>query len=194
MSSADEKCKRSRETSLIRDKQSSTSGAADLHTPGDLDMENTTIHPSFRDVHYDNVGYPATYRTQKTGLRLLVDLSKNRDHFKTLTNRLAVAINDAIIAARKGSSLPVNRTDYHNLPSAFASVNASVGATGPRSVRFAYLAPARAELEAVRQNLISYGSEGRDWRAFDPTCPSGIGHLSEGVAASLQNVVRCAPA
>lgn len=148
--------------------------------------ENLAIHPSLKNIHYDNINYPPRYRTRQTGLRMLVDLNKNRDQFKTLTNHLAIAINRAIISARTGAALPTIQMDYRQLPSAFASVNASEGATGPKSVQFAYVAPSRAQLGILRQNLTTYGAGGRDWRAFDPSCTSGIGHLSEGVAASLK--------
>lgn len=148
--------------------------------------ENLAIHPTLRNIHYDNVNYPPKYRTKKTGMRMLVDLSKNRDQFKTLTNHLAIAINNALIAARTGAALPPIRTDYRTLPSAFANINASQGAAGPRSVQFAYVAPSRGQLGMIRQNLTTYGEAGRDWRAFDPACPSGIGHLSEAVAANLK--------
>lgn len=148
--------------------------------------ENLTIHPSLKNIHYDNVNFPQKYRTKKTGLRMLADLSKNRDHFKTLTYHLAIAINNALIAAKAGATLPVVKLDYRKLPSAFASINAFEGATGPKSVQFAYVAPSRQQLGPLRQNLTTYGQEGRDWRAFDPACPSGIGHLSEAVAANLK--------
>jgi hypothetical protein len=152
--------------------------------------ENLTIHPSLRNIHYDNVNYPQRYRTKKTGLRMLVDLAKNRDQFKTLTNNLAIAINNALIAAQAGRALPNVKVDYRTLSSAFATPNAASGATGPKSVQFAYVAPSRAQLGTVRQDVATYGAEGRDWRAFDPACPTGIGHLTEGVAAKFTNVLR----
>jgi hypothetical protein len=121
---------------------------------------------------------------------MLVDLAKNRDQFKTLTNNLAIAINNALIAAQAGRALPNVKVDYRTLSSAFATPNAASGATGPKSVQFAYVAPSRAQLGTVRQDVATYGAEGRDWRAFDPACPTGIGHLTEGVAAKFTNVLR----
>lgn len=148
--------------------------------------ENLSIHPSLRDIHYDNLGYPQKYRTKKVGLRLLADLGKNRDQFRTLSNALAVAINQALGEAQANGPLPQIDADFRALTSAFASVNPSPSLGARRSVHFAYVAPTQAQIANLRQNPKTYGATGRDWRAFDPSCATGIGHLSETVAAGLK--------
>ena len=184
---ASEQCGREVQAILERIRVCAAGQAATAVTPNCIlpviwVWENLAIHPTLRNIHYDNVNYPNRYRSKITGLRMLVDLARNRDQFKTFTVSLAIAINNALTATR----LPSVKLDYRILPSAFATPNATVGATGPKSVKFAYLAPSRGELGTVRQHLATYGVEGRDWRAFDPSCPTGIGHLTEGVAASLR--------
>ncbi len=146
---------------------------------------NLTVHPALKDFQYQDVSYPQKYLDKIVGLRMLVELKHKRDQFLTFSNRLAVAINDALLAQAR-AALPPGQTDYRELPNAFAAANASPVVSGPKSVKFAYVAPTRAELGLVRANVATYGAEGRDWRAFDPACPSGIGLLSEGVAAKLK--------
>jgi FxsC-like protein len=146
------------------------------------EWENLTIHPALRDIHYGNPNYPPKYRERKSGLRVLADLDKNRDHFKTFCDALGSAIN---LALNAGAALPPIAVDYRTLPNAFESPNPSNPASGTRSVRFAYVAALQSELRTVRRNQTTYSQSARDWRAFDPVCPGGIGILSEGVAAEL---------
>lgn len=146
------------------------------------EWENLTVHPALQATHHDNPGYPPKYRARKAGLRSLADLDKNRDQFKTFCDALGSALNQALNSA---VTLPPAMLDYKAVPNAFAAPNPSASTAGPKSVHFTYIAPRPSDLVAVRQNLAPYDQAARDWRAFDPVCPGGIGLLSEGVAAEL---------
>jgi len=146
------------------------------------EWENLTIHPALRGIHHGNPNYPQKYTARKSGLRSLADLAKNRDDFKTFCDALGSSINQALNTVPALISMAV---DYRTLPNAFDAPNPSTPASGTRSVRFAYLAPRQSELAAVRSNQTTYTQIARDWRAFDPACPTAIGILSESVAAEL---------
>jgi FxsC-like protein len=146
------------------------------------EWENLTIHPTLSGIHYGNANYPPKYETRRYGLRSLADLGKNRDDFKTFTDALGSVINQSL---NGGVLLPAIAIDYQGMPNAFASPNPSGAVSGTRSVRFAYVAPSPAEVNAVRTNQTTYSATPRDWRAFDPACSTGIGMLSEAVAVEL---------
>lgn len=57
-------------------------------------------------------------------------------------------------------------------------------ASGPRSVRFIFVAGRRGELNTVRDQVDAYGDiGGREWRPFQPQTPQSIGALSSRIVA-----------
>jgi FxsC-like protein len=148
--------------------------------------DNLTLHPCLKDVHYDHKNYPRKYRAHELGLKMLAFVSNNRDPFRVFTEEVARVINGSIQEMAAGHGLPVlNAMDYRKLASAFADGVPRVGAAWGKAVDFAYVAPSASEVRAVRADLRPYGPTGRDWKAFEPACDTGIGRLSESVAARV---------
>lgn len=71
---------------------------------------NLTVHPALKDFQYQDVSYPQKYLDKIVGLRMLVELKHKRDQFLTFSNRLAVAINDALLAQARAACHLVRRT------------------------------------------------------------------------------------
>ena len=80
---ASEQCGREVQAILERIRVCAAGQAATAVTPNCIlpviwVWENLAIHPTLRNIHYDNVNYPNRYRSKITGLRMLVAVHANR--------------------------------------------------------------------------------------------------------------------
>ena len=125
----------------------------------------------------------------RKGLRQLMTLSKNRDHYREFLARFAARL---IQEARTHQLPPDPRPEPINeVESAFrrwtpeAARSAGEGVSqGPRVVQFVFVAGRREELRTVREKLDPYGDEGGfDWQPFCPEVTDEIGIIAQEVAS-----------
>ena len=114
----------------------------------------------------------------------MVVLAENNKPYR----KFVAALAERIIAASNDYPLPdlEGLEELGNIPSAFEAQPAAAVApgpgpvpSGPRTVRFIFLAARQDELRQVRQELTNYGEvDGREWRPYLPRVDDDIGQLT----------------
>ena len=159
-------------------------------------MLSRRIPPVLAERQYDHDNLPEAYR--QTGLRQLLRLARNRDHYLEFVNELAQRVVDAA----EFHDLPpmASPPEFAHVQSAFDSRHggeagqnirpAPAGIGGqPDFVHFVIAAPGRAELQA--QELISasrkqdfYGDTPHEWKPYHPALSNPIAMYAQMIAAS----------
>jgi FxsC-like protein len=147
------------------------------------DLEAYLSHPILKTVSYGNKNYPQAYLDKKQDLKMLVKSGSRPLH--SLIRPLALNIHRAIQLAAADPLPSLDPIRWDELPNAFDIERPRAISKGPRCVQFAYLAPTLDRLPEGRKSLSNYGVRVRDWKAFDPECPTSIGSLSDSIATDM---------
>lgn len=160
-----------------------------------------TLPEALASIQHDHADYGDHY-TDK-GLSTLSTQRRYQDDY----NQFLSAFAWKLIAAAEQHHLPPN-PDGTPLSLSLSSVVNSFRShairtdghtnqakeSGPRSVRFVFVAGRRSELSTVRDQVDSYGdSDGLEWRPFQPQTSKAIFALSYSVATDEELVPRDIP-